>query len=247
MPERKYKDPVRQLMGYTYDHLLKFGFKNITRYQLGTDRELDYKGGMTSACYLGNKWINWLDLNPMIKQNHLRVPGDAHRHGRRAEGHNYAPPVRFMGRAGELVCQDGPRVRLRRPCGIASGQAFGGGSSALTGTTSRPTARSSHYTDENYFLPAAADAWGYVPAERGVGARHTVESSLDSGRRPAGGVPPPNDCRHSIGQEESCVAPPFVSSQLLRPYCRWQRRCAGVPGHGRPPLRGHLRSWQPKA
>lgn len=163
MPEQ-YKDPVRQLMGYTYDHLLKFGFKNITRYQLGTDRELDYKGGMTSACYLGNKWINWLDLNP---DDHRTICAFLEMRTDTAGGlraNNYAPPVRFMGAPVSWFARMAHEFVYGVLYGIASGQAFGVNPQHWYDIPAYGPVKF-YYTDENYFLPAAADAWGYVPAE----------------------------------------------------------------------------------
>ncbi|REJ05958.1 hypothetical protein DY023_08480 [Microbacterium bovistercoris] len=57
----EYDIKARQLQGHVYSELKKYGYVNIDRYSVGGPREIDIKGGVTSAAMLG---LNHNGLNP---------------------------------------------------------------------------------------------------------------------------------------------------------------------------------------
>lgn len=57
---------TRQMHGYVYQELSKYGFINMDRYQVGGNLEIDIKGGVVSAMMLG---LNYQGMNPEEHSN----------------------------------------------------------------------------------------------------------------------------------------------------------------------------------
>lgn len=56
-----YDVQTRQMHGLVYEELKKYGFISMDRYSVGGPREIDIRGGVSSAVMIG---LNWNNLNP---------------------------------------------------------------------------------------------------------------------------------------------------------------------------------------